>query len=108
MAVSDVGVACHRKMKRVGQKILGSFTVCHKKASCDFDVLMNWAVLDNITFGSSLGAFKGSSCTRPATAEVIKGITAVTPNTYLYHRLLKGQLKAQLLQEPLGSKKIIK
>jgi len=46
MAVSDVGVACHRKMKRVGQNILGSFTVCHKKPSWDFDELMNWAILD--------------------------------------------------------------
>lgn len=82
MAVSDVGVACHRKMKSVGQNILGSFTVCHKKPSWALDVRMNWAVLDT-PFGSSRVALIGSSRTRPATAEVIKGSTAVTPNTYL-------------------------
>jgi hypothetical protein len=55
MAVSDVGVACHRKMKRVGQKILGSFTVCHKNPSCDFDEVINRAVLDT-PFESPRGA----------------------------------------------------
>lgn len=82
IAVSDVGVACHRKIKRVGQNILGSFTVCHRKPSCDFEELMNWAVLA-ATLGSSRRVLMGSSRTRPATAEVIRGSTAVTPNTNL-------------------------
>lgn len=41
MAVSDVGVACHKKMNAVGKNILGSFTVSHRKLNCDLDVSKN-------------------------------------------------------------------
>lgn len=88
MAVSEVGVACHMNMKRVGHKILGSLTVSHRKTNCDFDCSINPAAAAlvaprGVIFGSSCAGREGSSRTRPATAEVINGKTAVTPNTNL-------------------------
>lgn len=88
MAVSEVGVACHMNMKRVGHKILGSLTVSHRKTNCDFDCFNNPAAAAlvaprGVIFGSSCAGQEGSSRTRPATAEVINGKTAVTPNTNL-------------------------
>ena len=88
MAVSEVGVACHMNMKRVGHKILGSLTVSHRTTNCDFDCSINPAAATlvaprGVIFGSSCAGREGSSWTRPATAEVINGKTAVTPNTNL-------------------------
>lgn len=92
MAVSEVGVACHMNIKRVGHKILGSLTVSQRKTNCDFDCSINPAAAAlvaprGVIFGSSCAGREGSSRTRPATAEVINGKTAVTPNTNLpdYH-----------------------
>jgi hypothetical protein len=41
MAVSDIGVACHKNMNMVGRKILGSFTVSQRKPNCELEISKN-------------------------------------------------------------------
>lgn len=103
MAVSEVGVACHMNMKRVGHKILGSLTVSHRKTNCDFDFSINPPAANlvaprGVIFGSSCVGREGSSRTRPATAEVINGKSAVTPNTNLPdYQIIHIRFEAQVM-----------
>lgn len=93
MAFSVVGVAWNKKRKIVGIRMLGSFIVSHRLSNCILDVFRK-LISPLVSSGSAdsagckrlillLRADQGSSSTRPATPEVIRGKRAVTPNTNL-------------------------
>lgn len=88
IAVSDVGVACQRKINIVGMNMFGSFTVAHRQINWLLDVSKNprrGLAPDNSSASRSttVDARRRSSFTRIATTDVIKGKRAVIANTNL-------------------------
>lgn len=86
MAESDCGVACHRKINRVGRNTLGCFTASHNCVTLFFE-LSKTLVLFNRIFCPLAKLGVGCSFTRTETADVIKGSKAVNPKTNLHIKI---------------------
>lgn len=82
IAESDCGVACHRKMNSVGRYTFGCLTAVHKLNMHRFEVSRKPKPLGR-RLDPFTGTQTGCSSTSTATADVIKGSKAVTPNTNL-------------------------
>lgn len=80
IAESDCGVACQRKINRVGNNMFGCFTAPHSCFTCCFEL----SIKPEPETKMLLRPDTGTSFTSTATADVNNGKNAVTPKTNLH------------------------
>lgn len=83
MAESECGVACHKKINKVGSNTLGCFTALHNCIMLLFELAIKPVLVSDEILCPLVEPYTGCSFTRTATADVIKGSKAVNPKTNL-------------------------
>jgi hypothetical protein len=84
IAESDCGVACQRKINKVGKNMLGCFTAPQSCITCCFEISIKPEPDTKMLLWPDEGRDTGASFTSTATADVNSGKKAVTPKTNLH------------------------